>query len=232
VDVDIRAAGLDSGNFWFYDHDDVDELYRLGETDYVLQAETPPMMFLTVTTLKDPSKMHNGHHTCEAFTFVSYDAFKKYEHTAPGVRMPGYQGMKEDMAWRMFKGLEKRIPGISQRIMFWSLGTPLTNKHYINTTNGSLYGIEKSVTQVGPGAFPIKTEIKGLYMCGASTLSHGVSGVTSTGLAAAKVILGCSTSDLLTQNGPPLEIYPSEDISQWPAHLQKKIERGNTKALS
>jgi phytoene dehydrogenase-like protein len=204
----------------------VDELYRQGLTDHVLQVENPPMMFLTVTTLKDPSKMHSGHHTCEAFTFVSYDAFEKYKHPVPGVRMPGYQGMKEDMSWRMFKGLEKRIPGISDHVVYWDLGTPLTNQHYLNATRGNLYGIEKSVTQVGPGAFSTKTEFEGLYMCGASTLSHGVSGATSTGLAVAKTILDCSTADLLTQDGPSLEIYPSEDTSKWPEHLQKMIARG------
>jgi hypothetical protein len=63
-------------------------------------------------------------------------------------------------------------------------------------------------------------------MCGASTLSHGVAGATRSGLAAAANILDCSTSDLLTQNGPPMEIYPSDDISKWPEHLQKKIARG------
>jgi phytoene dehydrogenase-like protein len=126
----------------------------------------------------------------------------------------------------MFKGLEKRIPGISDHVTFWDLGTPLTNKHYINTTQGSLFGIEKSVDQVGPGAFSTKTEFEGLLMCGASTMSHGVSGATATGLSAAKVILSCGTADLLTQNGPLLEIYPSEDTSQWPEYLQKQIERG------
>jgi phytoene dehydrogenase-like protein len=226
VDMDLRAAGLDSGNYWFYDHEDLEELYGFGLTDHVLNVDTPPFMFLTVTTLKDPSKMHSGHHTCEAFTFVGYDAFKQYEHPVPGVRMPGYQGLKEDMAWRMFKGLEKRIPGISEHVTFWDLGTPLTNKEYINTTKGSLYGLEKSVDQVGPRAFSTKTEFEGLLMCGASTMSHGVSGVTSTGLSAAKIILGCSREDLLTQNGPPIEIYPSEDTSQWPDYLQKKIEQG------
>jgi phytoene dehydrogenase-like protein len=230
VDMDLKAAGLDSGNYWFYDHENLEELYQQGLTDHVITADTPPMMFLTVTTLKDPSKMHSGHHTCEAFTFVSYEAFKKYEHPVPGVRMPGYQGLKEDLAWRMFQGLEKHIPGISQHVVFWDLGTPLTNKHYINTTQGSLYGIEKSVDQVGPGAFPIKTEIEGLLMCGASTLSHGVSGATSTGLSAAKVVLDCSTAELLNQDGPPLEIYPSEDTSGWPEYLQKQIERGRKPA--
>lgn len=226
VDMDLRAAGLDSGNFWYYDDANIDEVYKLGLTDHVMHAETPPMMFLTVTTLKDPSKMHSGHHTCEAFTFVSYDAFEKYEHPVPGVRNPGYQGMKEDMAWRMIRGLEKRIPGISEHVTFWDLGTPLTNKRYLNVHRGALYGIEKNPRQVGPRAFATQTEFEGLLMCGASTLNFGVSGATQTGLSAAKKILNCSTDDLLTQSGPPLKIYPSENPSVWPDHLQKQIARG------
>jgi all-trans-retinol 13,14-reductase len=54
TDMDLRAAGLDSGNFWFYDHPDVDKIYSDGLTDAVLHGETPPGIFLTVTTLKDP----------------------------------------------------------------------------------------------------------------------------------------------------------------------------------
>ncbi len=224
VDMDLRAAGLDSGNFWFYDHDDIDELYRLGRTDNALTADYPPMMFMTATTLKDPSKMHSGHHTCEAFTFVGYDAFKKWAHEKSGERSSGYQGLKEDLSWKMFKAIEKRVPGISDHIVFWNLGTPLTNEHYINVTRGSLYGIEKNRRQVGPRAFPAQTEFEGLLMCGASTSNFGVSGVTSTGLQAASSILNCSTSDLLNQNGPELQIYPSDDISQWPENLQKRIK--------
>ena len=39
VDMDLRAAGLDSGNNWFYDRADVDGIYQLGLTDYALTAE-------------------------------------------------------------------------------------------------------------------------------------------------------------------------------------------------
>ncbi len=226
TDMDLRAAGLDSGNYWLYDHHDVDALYKLGLTDYAVKAETPPAMFLTVTTLKDPSKMHRhgptaGHHTCEAFTFVGYEPFQRWAASRSGQRPAAYQALKEELAWRMFQALEKRIPGISQRIVFWSLGTPLTNEHYINATRGSLYGIAKRVNQVGPGAFPVQTEFEGLLMCGASTLSHGVTGAQASGLAAARKILQCRTADLFTQNGPPIRIYPSEDLSQWPENLLK-----------
>ncbi len=223
VDMDLRAAGLDSGNYWMYENEDVDGLYAKGLTDYVLHAKEIPMMFLTVTTLKDPSKMHDGKHTCEAFTFIGYDAFEKWAGGQPGNRPIEYMALKEDIAGRMFRRLEQLVPGISSHITYWSLGTPLTNEHFINATRGNLYGIAKTLRQVGPGAFPIQTEINGLLMCGASTLSHGVAGATLSGLTAAKKILGCTIEDLLTQNGPELKIYPSEEPDKWPEPLQKRI---------
>ena len=65
-------------------------------------------------------------------------------------------------------------------------------------------------------------------MVGASTTSHGVAGVTQSGIECAKQILGVRTREILNQNGPEIEIYPSEDISKWPEHLQKKIAKGKS----
>lgn len=229
TDMDLRAAGLDSGNNWYYDNADLESLYQNGLGDHVLQADSPEMMFLTCTTLKDPSKMHNGQHSCEAFAFVGYEPFAKWAESKHGDRPADYNAMKEDLAWRMIQGLEKRIPGLNKHITFWDLGTPLTNQHYINATIGNLYGTAKSIKQLGPFGFGTSTEFEGLLLCGASTDSHGVAGVTATGLAAARKILNCSNADLLTQNGPELRIYPSEEPTQWPQDLQDKIASGKQK---
>ncbi|MBW8010412.1 MAG: NAD(P)/FAD-dependent oxidoreductase [Chloroflexi bacterium] len=226
ADMDLRAAGLDSGNYWFYEHADLDEIYQQGTTDYFLGADTPPAVFMTATTLKDPSKMHNGIHTLEAFTFVNYEPFKAWENQPKGERAPEYQALKGELAGRMLRSLDKRVPGLRDSLVFCEMATPLSNAHYINATHGNMYGIEKSRFQVGPGAFPIRTEFENLYMCGASTLSHGVAGATGTGMTAAKRILKCSTQDLLKMDGPEIRIYPSEDTTKWPAHLQKRIARG------
>jgi all-trans-retinol 13,14-reductase len=231
TDMDLRAAGLDSGNFWFYDHPDVDKIYTDGLTDAMLKNETPPGMFLTTTTLKDPSKMHttgagSGHHTCESFAFVGYDAFEQWAHSKYGARPADYNAMKEDLAWRMVRGLEKYVPGLSKHIVFYSLGTPLTNEHYLNATRGNLYGIAKSPSQVGPLGFSARTEFDGLYLCGASTTSHGVAGVTASGIDVAKAVLNCRTRELLTQHGASLTFLPSEDVSAWPENLRRKMERG------
>ncbi|MFZ1040445.1 MAG: NAD(P)/FAD-dependent oxidoreductase [Anaerolineales bacterium] len=226
TDMDLRGAGLDSGNMWYYEHADLDRIYTDGLTDAMLRDDTPPGMFLTVTTLKDPSKMHSGHHTCESFTFVGYEAFERWAHSKYGARPSDYEAMKEDLAWRMVRGLEKRIPGLSKHIVFYSLGTPLTNEHYLNATRGNLYGIDKRPSQVGPWSFSPRTEFDGLYLCGASTLSHGVAGVTQSGIDAAKAVLNCRSRDLLTQHGATPTFLSSEDVSAWPEYLRRKMERG------
>jgi all-trans-retinol 13,14-reductase len=226
TDMDLRAAGLDSGNMWYYDHADVDRIYTDGLTNAALHAETMPGMFLTVTTLKDPSRMHNGHHTCESFAFMGYDAFKQWAYTSYGNRPAAYEAMKEDLAWRILRGLEKRIPGLSKHIAFYNLGTPLTNEHFLNSTRGNIYGAEKSPSQVGPGAFAVKSEFDGLYLCGASTVGHGVAGVTQSGINVAKAVLNCRARDILTQNGPSPLFLPAEEPSAWPEDLRKKMVRG------
>lgn len=232
TDMDLRGAGLDSGNLWYYDHPDLDRIYADGLTDALLREETPPGMFLTVTTLKDPSKMHTsgataGHHTCESFAFVGYQAFEKWAHTHYGARPADYDAMKEDLAWRMVRGLEKRIPGLGKRIVYYSLGTPLTNEHYLNATRGNLYGIDKRPSQVGPLGFTARTEFEGLFLCGASTTSHGVAGVTASGIEAAKAVLHCRTRDILTGKGEAPLFLQAEDVGAWPENLNRVIERGD-----
>lgn len=225
VNMDLRAAGLDSGNYWFYGHEDLERIYQGGLSDTVLHTNRPDAIFLTVTTLKDPSKMHSGHHTIEAFTFVSYEPFRRWADQPPGDRDWEYQQLKDRLTGGMLATIDARIPGFSEHIVFQELGTPLSNEYYLNATRGNLYGIDKGRFQVGPWAFSNKTEIAGLWLSGASTTAgHGVAGATVSGLTTAKQILGCRFSELLAQNGPELPIYPSEDPAQWPAKLRRRME--------
>lgn len=224
TDMDLHAAGLDSGNYWYYSHHDLDQIYRLGMTTNALSTDRIPALFLNVTTLKDPTKMHSGHHTLEAFTFVGYDGFKKWAHQHEGSRSGDYLSLKDQIVSKMIDAAEVIVPGLRDHLLFCELGTPLTNEHYLQATAGNLYGIEKSRFQVGPMAYPMRTEFAGLWMCGASTLSHGVSGVTASGLAVAAKILGVRTLELLSAHGPQLQVFPSEDPTQWPPRLRRRIQ--------
>lgn len=231
VDMDLRAAGLDSGNYWLYDRPDLDTLYGLGLTDHTVRTGEVPAAFLTVTTLKDPTKLHSGHHTLEAFTFTSYDPFARWADQPEGNRGAEYEALKSRLAEAMLRRLERLVPGLRQHLVFCNLGTPLTNLHYVAAPQGSLYGLAKTPFQVGPWAYSTRTPLPGLLLCGASTLSHGVAGATQSGLQAAAQVLGSRPRDLLTANSPPPAIYPSEQPDQWPAHLQQKIAQRQAEML-
>ncbi|MEN8142729.1 MAG: NAD(P)/FAD-dependent oxidoreductase, partial [Thermodesulfobacteriota bacterium] len=102
---------------------------------------------------------------------------------------------------------------------------PLTNSHYINCTDGCAYGTEKNYSQIGPMAYRVRTEIEGLRLAGASTVSHGVSGAAVSGLHAAASIMDCTWPELLNPEGQELQTYPAEDQSGWPDWLKEKVRK-------
>ena len=219
TDADVRGLGLDSGNWWYSRTTDVGTQYSAkraahsGSSSHFDAIEDG--QFLTVTTLKDPTKLgKNGHHTMESFAMVDYAAFERWAHSEFGRRPEDYAALKETLTARMIKQLDLIAPGLSERIVFADLGTPLTNEHYVAATRGNLYGTEKRLGQLGPWAFAPKTQIPGLYLCGASTVSgHGVMGATLSGLDAARAVLGCRTQDLLHQKGPAARILNAEQLA-------------------
>ena len=164
-----------------------------------------------MTTLKGPTKRYNGTHTVEVFAFVSHQPFAQWSEQPPDNRSEDYQRLKERISDGILNAIERRIPGFRERVVFQNLSTPLTNSRFINATHGNLYGIAKSRFQVGPWAFDNKTEMEGLWLCGAScTTGHGIVGVTYSGLRTASRILGCSVDSLLGQNGPELRTTSSK----------------------
>ena len=211
VDMDIRSAGLDSGNVWYYETPDLQKAYDTVQTG----VPTSPVnsLFLTATTLKDRNKRSDGLHTLEAFNFVPWEPFRKWEASRYEERPGDYEAVKSEITDHMFASIERIVPGLRDHVVFEALGTPLTNRHYIASTEGNIYGTEKSRFQLGPFAMRPKTEIEGLFLCGASTGSHGVMGATLSGVAAACLALGCRKKDVLTGTSTlrtePCE--PSED---------------------
>ena len=114
------------------------------------------------------------------------------------------------------------------------MGTPKTNEFYINSTEGNVYGTEKTLSQVGPFSYKNRTEIQNLYLCGASTLSHGVGGATHSGVSAAAAILNCNKEDLLKDDQTQhLRVYEAENSSSWPdwIHVKRSDKVRNFKKI-
>lgn len=224
VDMDLRAAGFDSGNVWYSRTPDVDAVYRTAELADMSRLEAVPGLFFNVTTLKDPSLRDDGLHTVEALTLATPAAFETWRNATPGARGPDYAALKEHISERMLDEVERFAPGFRERVVFRSLATPLTNMSFLHATDGAIYGTEKTLRNLGPFGFPIRSHIEGLLQCGASTLAAGIHGVTTSGLAAAASALDCAEDDLLTETGQELSIHPSEAPATWPPELRPRTK--------
>jgi phytoene dehydrogenase-like protein len=208
TDLDLESMGMDSGNYWYAPDCDLELIYaRANDPDTV--NEQMPAIFFGITSIKDPSSFREGHHTIEVVRFITYEAFSAYAGSTPGRRPEGYLALKDKLRAAMLRSLEHIIPGIGDHVLFCELGTPLTSDHYVRSTRGGCYGTEKSLWQIGPFGFKQFSEIDGLGLCGASILTHGVSGATTSGLALAAAILGCRPSELLMETGQELRIFPA-----------------------
>jgi phytoene dehydrogenase-like protein len=210
TDLDLRALGIDSGNYWYFADGDVDRAYRRGLEAWRPEAGPLPSGIITSATLKDPSARRGGHHTIEGFAFVAYDLFEEWASSRPDARPERYQALKQMLLERMIEMAGRVVPGLERNLLLAEIGTPLTNVHFCAATRGSLYGTEKRLSQIGPFGQRFKTSIKDLWMCGASTLSHGVIWAHHSGLATAAAILGCTVADLCRHRGHPINILPAE----------------------
>ena len=224
LDMDVSAVGLDSGNLWIFKHADIDGLFDELTGDDVTAGEEFPAMFMSCTTLKDPVSYNGRYHNFEVVTYIDYDNLPEFKGTED-YHCEAYTDFKEKVIAKFMNTVERVIPGAKANVVQVELGTPKTNEFYINSTGGNVYGTEKTLNNMGPFAFKNKSEIDNLYLCGASTLSHGVAGATYSGVEAAARILGCEKNDLIKQDDEQeLRIYDAEDPETWPQWVHKKRE--------
>jgi all-trans-retinol 13,14-reductase len=224
VDMDVRKFGVDSGNIWLSQKIDIDKQHEAMMKIDLLSDDEFPGMFISCSTLKDPVSYNGTYHNFEIVTFIDSKLFEEFTGTY-NYQSPKYKDYKHRACQKFLRSLEKIMPGISNHIVQMELGTPKTNNFYINCTKGNIYGTKKTLNQlIGPLAYQQKTEIKNLYLCGASTLAHGATGASFSGVKTASHILNCSEDDLLAANpNQNIRIYDAEDSSTWPQWVHNKI---------
>jgi all-trans-retinol 13,14-reductase len=224
LDMDVTKY-VDSGNFWMMKDENDDQNFEDLMHNDIAAGELFPGVFISCTTIKDPVSFNGRYHNFEIVTYVNYDNLPSFKN-ADDYHTEEYKIFKEKVVNKLMNNIEKIIPNAKQHIVQAELGTPKTNEFYVNSTNGNVYGTEKTLSQVGPFAYKNKSEIENLYLCGASTLSHGVGGATHSGVSTAALILNCEKNDLLI-NDPTqkIRIYDAEDPSSWPDWVN--VKRGD-----
>ena len=168
TDLELEKLGLGDFNLIHSETLDLNEAFA--------QWDEFKNFFLTVPTLKDKSGIHaqRGLHTIEVISMAPYEPFKKWASMPSKQRGNDYLKLKLSLGDRLLRKVERYIPNLRKHLIFKDFATPLSNLYWVNAPFGGDYGPSQTPSQMGPGRFPIKTRIKGFYLCGAGTLAGGI----------------------------------------------------------
>lgn len=233
LDMDVTPFRIDSGNIWMMKDENGDQNFKDLMTHPIDEGNSFPAVFISCTTLKDPVSFNGRYHNFEVVTYIDYDNLPDFN--SKNYHDESYILFKQKVIAKLMNNIEKVVPGAKQHVVQAELGTPKTNEFYINSTKGNVYGTEKTLNQVGPFSYKNKSEIENLFLCGSSTLSHGVGGATHSGVAAAAAILNCNPSDLLKEEPTQkLRIYDAENPADWPdwIHVKRSDKRRTFKEIN
>jgi phytoene dehydrogenase-like protein len=188
LDIDL-ADHLPNSTYWCYPHSAVEDLYReIGRGR--IPDEVP--IFLTSSATKDPDNTHAappGHSTVEVMCLAPSTAFwpggDDYRQNAD------YLSLKHRLTEHLIDRATTVIPNLRQHIVWQEASSPGTHERFTLSSLGSCYGIEMTANQIGPHRPGPRTEIRGLWLTGASTTSgNGIVGAVTGGLKTAEAVLG------------------------------------------
>jgi len=220
LDIDLSER-LPNSTFWIYPNADVEGHYQAAYSGRV--PDGPPVFFTSATT-KDPDNRRAappGHSTLELMCLAPADHTFWAVTGDPASAGPGhppnvaYEDRKEALVELLIDRATSVIPDLREHIVWKEASTPVTQERFTLSTGGACYGLELARDQVGPKRPGVRTEIRGLYLTGASTIwGHGIVGVMLGGLGTASTVLGRDlTSEVLAgrQIAAPLLDQPVPD---------------------
>ena len=113
----------------------------------------------------------------------------RWQHTVSGQRGDGYLQAKTDFAHRLLAQAEKII-GPLHGLRLLDVSTPLTIRDWVNSPDGSAYGVMRSTQQMLSAALLNRTSLQGLFLAGQNVLSPGVLGTILGSLVTIQFIIG------------------------------------------
>lgn len=196
VKRNFREEGMANTNFRLYPSYDFETVYREVAAN---RFPAQPHIFVGNATLKDPDNpalAPPGVTNMQLMSVVpsSFGAWgvSEEEYKSCSYRKSRvYHDNKKAFAESLIHETERVIPGLAKDIVFQEVSTPITLMRYTAASNGTSYGMSLVPWQFlyrRPGPC---TDVKGLFLCGASLRTgHGIFGAMTSGVEAAAMVVG------------------------------------------
>ena len=174
---DIAAAGASSANHWIYESEDIGRLWHLPT------EEDAPSFFVSFPSLKDAS--HSAKPTAEVVAMVDPAVFAPWLALPDSERPEDYLALKAWIQQRLLSQFLRHFPQLQPLLRFQEMSTPLTQRRYVRSPGGAMYGIEMSDQRLNSPALHVRTPIAGLLLAGQDVTGPGIQGAAMGGMLAA-----------------------------------------------
>jgi len=194
--VDRVIEGPNTNYFVFPDYR-TDEMYAELDAGHLPESRVP-FAYIAIASRKDPGNAElcpPGHTNFQIMTLAprGFDFWGVEAGPADGEqyrRNEIYRARKQELTDRLLDAAEEVLGPLRGHLVHLETATPLTHQRYVHSSGGTSYGYMHSPDQVGEHRPQHRTEIEGLYVVGANTVSgHGVAGGITGGVFCAGKIL-------------------------------------------
>ena len=135
-------------------------------------------------------KSGEPHATAEIISFVTPEAFERWEGTRPKHRGRDYEALTSSIARALIDLAESAVPGLTDAVRYVEVGTPLTVEHYTSHARGCFYGLPLTPERFAADLASPSTPIDGLYLTGQDAGMPGIVGAALAGMSTACKVLG------------------------------------------
>uniref|UniRef100_A0A670JW47 All-trans-retinol 13,14-reductase n=1 Tax=Podarcis muralis TaxID=64176 RepID=A0A670JW47_PODMU len=191
-----EELGLEAKNYYIYPHNNLNEAF----TSYINSSretapEKIPFLYIGSSSAKDPlwEKRFPGKSTLIVLTAAKYEWFEEWKEEKVSKRGAVYEAFKNSFVDNIMDTVLKVYPQIKDQIACVSAGTPLTNKHYIASPRGEMYGMNHSMARFQPDFMATvrpQTPVPNLYLTGQDVLLAGFAGALHGAILCASAVLG------------------------------------------
>nr|CAH0101000.1 unnamed protein product [Daphnia galeata] len=149
-----EELGLRAENLWIFTDSSSEGLGKIfdGTTLDDVLYKSYPGFFIGCHSAKDPSweRRYPGRSTITVLTFAPYSWFAQWENLSVKKRGDEYNSLKNAIGQQIIDQIIHLYPHLQNAIEFFSVGTPITNQHYLNAKAGATYGLDHGFERFSP----------------------------------------------------------------------------------